>query len=151
MLRPHLPRKGGEKIKIPVPVHSLSRAPLTEGLFVPQSVAAQQQRNHRPPSSSLPPFQNLSPPSPKTGLFNEHTNKEETRETKTSKVCVCVRPRVLMVFRVWKRKGCRGWQKSGVWGFSEHSRKKRWKGENGEHQRHCVLTCMPYFLPFHCD
>lgn len=109
-------------------------------------------RNNRPPLQPplscypLFPFSGLNPPSPKTALLNEHTIKEDTRETKTGKVCVSA--------CVWCS-GCereKARKKSEVLGFVSTAGKSAESGENVYSVRGtvCVRACRIYPL-FHCD
>lgn len=107
--------------------------------------------NNSTPPAPFPQFQPFQQPIHpsllKPALFNEHTIKEETRETKTGKVCVCV----------WcsgcEREKAGGVQKKNRGArFCEHSRKKCWKQWKWTvSERLCVRIDAGYFPVFHCD
>lgn len=71
--------------------HTLSRAPPTEGLFVPQSVAPQQQR----PLPHFPLYQDrVHPPPKRVCLMNAPIKKRPERQRQARCVCVCLCTRV---------------------------------------------------------
>lgn len=126
--------------------HTLSRAPPTEGLFVPQSVAPQQQR----PLPHFPLYQDrVHPPPKRVCLMNAPIKKRPERQRQARCVCVSVHARVCVHECSWcsgcERKGCGVERNQGCEVLVSTAGKSAERGENGERQRLRVRTCTPYF------